>query len=125
MSALDLMNMTCTLTAPTWARGVTTGFMVPTYGSGTSGVKCSIQPSRTWQGNQAHRETGVTDYDVYLDPSATVDVDYRITSVAGTDGYAGVWASKTLVVTSLYADAAGRGTYLRVTAQLVEDGPTV
>lgn len=125
MSAVDLLNLTCTITTPSFARGATTSFMVPTYGSGTTGVKCSIQPARTRQGQYGNRETGITEFDVYLEPTATVAVDSRITAIAGVDQYADVWSGKTLCVTSLWADATGRGVYKRVTAQLINDGPTI
>ena len=124
MSALDLLNQTCTLSAPTITVETASGQNSYSFSNVATAVRCSIQPRRTYDRNNPARETGVTEFVVYFPPTQTVEVDYRITSIAGGAGYAGAWAGKTLGVVSLWMDGAGRGQYKAVVARLVDGGPT-
>lgn len=123
MSVENLLNLTCTLTAPATTVG-TSGGNIVTYSNVATFVPCSIQPERTLEAEVARRETGVTRFVVYFAPDRAVLPQYRITSIAGGDRYAGAWSGKTLAVVSLYEDAVGRGQYRKVLAELVEGGPT-
>jgi hypothetical protein len=124
MSAVDLMNQTCSLVSVSWSRSSTSSFMVPTYSSAATSVPCSIQPASGYQAQMGDKETGITEFDCYFPPDTTIEVEYRITTIAGGEGYADAWSGKTLEIRSFKADATGRGEYITARARLVEDGPT-
>lgn len=129
MAVSDLLNLTCTLTPKTITVDTSSGQNDYASGSAVTSVPCAVQTRQgnspqTYQTYSTGRETGVTEFIVYFKPDQTVDVDYTISAIAGGSGYAGAWASKTLGVTSLWADGVGRGQYKMVTARLVDGGPT-
>lgn len=116
MSVLGLLNSTCTIRRKTNAVSSTTGANSPTWASNATGVRCAVQPSRSYEARQNFRDTGTSTFNVYFESDADVREDDRINTIV-VDGSSTSWSGRELTVTSPPIDHAGRRTYTMVTAE--------
>lgn len=114
MSAVGLMTDTCVVyarndTVVTGTNRVTRG-----YSATASGVPCAIQSAGPSETRQDGSDRGVFRVNIYVPIGTEVDANDYIGPTSGT------YQGRFFTITSAPIDDAGRGEYLRFSAEQVE-----
>lgn len=116
MSARSLMNLTCTIRRPQFAAASATGYPVATFSDNATGVRCAVQAMSSNESRNLGRDTGATTLWVFLPVGTDIKTQDRI--IPGS----GQWSGRQIAIIGPPQDEAGRGSHLRMPAELMEGG---